>query len=196
MSSPHTYQSWPWQWLLLGRPVAFYWSSTGPCGANSCAAEVLLLGTPLLWWSFIPALVGADLARHHGVGTGGPWPSGSARAAGIVPWFWNELDYRTMFYFYALPAEPFLILAVVYVLGRDHRTSPGPPRAHPDRRLIGAVIAGAYMLLVAACFAYFYPIYAGSISPTRNGSAGCGSATAGSELRVQPTTTIGAARDL
>ena len=33
----------------------------------------------------------------------------------LVPWFF--FSSRTMFYFYALPAEPFLILAVIYVLG-------------------------------------------------------------------------------
>lgn len=160
LSSPHTYQSWPWQWLLLGRPVAFYWSNTGPCDANSCAAEVLLLGTPLLWWSFIPALAAMTWIgikkrdwRALAIGLGA--------AAGIVPWFWNELDYRTMFYFYALPAEPFLVMAVVYVLGAILGPKPGPD-SPPDRRLIGAIIVGAYLLLVAACFAYFYPIYVGS----------------------------------
>ena len=56
LDDAHTYQSWPWQWLLLGRPVAFYWSGDGACGAPTCASEILLLGTPLLWWSFLPAL--------------------------------------------------------------------------------------------------------------------------------------------
>ncbi|MER7009081.1 phospholipid carrier-dependent glycosyltransferase, partial [Dactylosporangium sp. NPDC000555] len=57
LSTKHQYQSWPWQWLLLGRPVAFHWDPNGQCGAASCASEILLLGTPLLWWSFLPALV-------------------------------------------------------------------------------------------------------------------------------------------
>jgi dolichyl-phosphate-mannose-protein mannosyltransferase len=159
LKTPHQYQSWPWQWLLLGRPVAFYWSTTGACGAASCASEILLLGTPLLWWSFIPALAGltwVGIARRD-------WRAlaiGASVAAGIVPWFWSETDDRTMFFFYALPAEPFLVLAVVYVcgaiLGPSRRKQPTT-----DRRLIGAIIVGAYVLLVAACFAYFYPIYAG-----------------------------------
>src|SRR2546430_10313759 len=63
LSAKHSYQSWPWQWLLLGRPVAFYWSNAGPCGAANCAAEVLLLGTPILWWAFIPALAGLASVR-------------------------------------------------------------------------------------------------------------------------------------
>jgi dolichyl-phosphate-mannose--protein O-mannosyl transferase len=66
-----------------------------------------------------------------------------------------------MFYFYALPSEPFLVLAVVYVLGAimGKPKSEQPPGS--DRRLIGALVFGAYMLLVAANFAYFYPIYSG-----------------------------------
>jgi len=61
-----------------------------------------------------------------------------------------ELADRTMFCFYAAPAEPFLILAVVYVLGALVRRMP-----------YGAVWAGGYVLLVAANLAYFYPIYTG-----------------------------------
>jgi dolichyl-phosphate-mannose-protein mannosyltransferase len=154
----HPYQSWPWQWLLLGRPVRFYFSDAGPCGGSSCAADVLMLGTPLLWWSFLPALLGAGwlgIARRD-------WRAAAVIAGaltGIVPWFWSEVDNRTMFAFYALPAEPFLVLAVVYVLG----AIVGPSG---DQRLVGAVVAGAYVLLVAACFAYFYPVYAGQSLPS------------------------------
>ncbi|HEU4425135.1 MAG TPA: phospholipid carrier-dependent glycosyltransferase [Pilimelia sp.] len=159
LTSSHTYKSWPWQWLLLARPVAFYWSGSGSCGASSCASEVLLLGTPVLWWSFLPAL-GAltwlGIARRDWRA----WTIWTGVAAGLLPWFYFAEQGRTMFYFYALPAEPFLILAVVYVLGAI--MSP-PRRTAPDdtRRLIGAIVAGAYVLLVAACFAYFYPIYVG-----------------------------------
>jgi dolichyl-phosphate-mannose--protein O-mannosyl transferase len=170
LSARHTYQSWPWQWLLLGRPVAFYWSTAGSCGAANCAAEVLLLGTPLLWWSFLPALGGltwVGVARRD-------WRAaaiGLGVVAGILPWIWPALGGRTMFYFYALPAEPFLVLAVVYVLGAI--MTPGQ-RAAPgvfDRRLVGAVITGVYVLLVAACFAYFYPVYVGELVPYADWSA-------------------------
>ncbi|WVK84697.1 phospholipid carrier-dependent glycosyltransferase [Dactylosporangium sp. AC04546] len=159
LSSKHQYQSWPWQWLLLGRPVAFYWNTDGPCDAASCASEILLLGTPLLWWSFLPALIGLGwlaVARRDGRA----WLILVCALAGIVPWFRDMPEHRTMFYFYALPAEPFLVLAVVYVLGAII----GPARhlrPNSDQRLIGSIVAGAYVLLVAACFAYFYPIYSG-----------------------------------
>ncbi|WP_420883972.1 dolichyl-phosphate-mannose--protein mannosyltransferase [Micromonospora sp. CPCC 205547] len=180
LETPHKYQSWPWQWLLLGRPVAFYWSGDGACGAASCAAEILLLGTPLLWWSFLPALGAVawlGLARRD-------WRAGAillSVAAGLLPWFWFALDGRTMFSFYAAPALPFLVLAVVYVLGAIVTPS-GPAGLTPadpedaaeqgaDRRLIGGVIVGAYVLLVAVCFAYFYPIFVGNTLPYDDWSA-------------------------
>jgi dolichyl-phosphate-mannose--protein O-mannosyl transferase len=175
LTSPHQYQSWPWQWLLLGRPVAFYWSSDQVCGAPSCAAEILLLGTPVLWWSFIPALIGTawfGISRRD-------WRAlaiGATVAAGILPWFYYELDNRTMFYFYALPAEPFLVLAVVYVLGclingpGVGRFANGRVRTNfalpsEDRKLYGTIFAGAFVLLVAVCFWIYHPLYVGDSIP-------------------------------
>ncbi|WP_435817470.1 dolichyl-phosphate-mannose--protein mannosyltransferase [Micromonospora arida] len=173
LDDAHKYQSWPWQWLLLGRPVAFHYAGDGVCGAASCASEILLLGTPLLWWSFLPALVALawlGVARRD-------WRAGAILltvAAGLLPWFWFALDGRTMFSFYAAPAVPFLVLAVVYVLGAliapaggDVGTVaplvPGDPSY--ERRLVGSIAAGAYVLLVALCFAYFYPIFVGRVIP-------------------------------
>ena len=180
LDEPHKYQSWPWQWLLLGRPVAFYWSGDGNCGAPQCASEVLLLGTPLLWWSFLPALAALawlGAARRD-------WRAGAillSVAAGLLPWFWFALDGRTMFSFYAAPALPFLVLAVVYVLGAIISPAPAPVGATAagpaseqgasDRRLVGGIIAGAYVLLVALCFGYFYPIFVGRLMPYADWSA-------------------------
>ncbi|WP_319459085.1 dolichyl-phosphate-mannose--protein mannosyltransferase [Micromonospora sp. RTP1Z1] len=181
LDDPHKYQSWPWQWLLLGRPVAFYWSGKGACGAPSCASEILLLGTPLLWWSFLPALAATawlGAARRD-------WRAGAILlcvAAGLLPWFWFALDGRTMFSFYAAPALPFLVLAVVYVLGAIISPAGAPvasggtadaPAAEEvsDRRLVGGIIAGSYVLLVALCFGYFYPIFVGRLLPYADWSA-------------------------
>jgi dolichyl-phosphate-mannose--protein O-mannosyl transferase len=160
LEAPHTYQSWPWQWLLLGRPVAFYYSSNGPCGAQNCSAEVLLLGTPLLWWSFLPALVGVtgfSIARRD-------WRAVTvvlAAAAGIVPWFVSEFSHRTMFYFYALPALPFMIMGVVYLFGTIITGPPSPTFWGENRRYVGAALLGAYLLIIGWCFMYFYPLYVG-----------------------------------
>lgn len=155
LTSEHDYQSWPWQWLLLGRPVAYYWSDKGPCPSDQCAAEVLLLGTPILWWSFIPALIAVlwyAISRRDWRA----WAILTGAAMGIAPWFAYQFEARTMFYFYALPSAPFLVLAVAMALGimigngRD-----------PTRHTVGVMIATGYVIAVALCFAYFYPIYVG-----------------------------------
>jgi dolichyl-phosphate-mannose--protein O-mannosyl transferase len=111
-----------------------------------------MLGTPALWWSFRPALAGLawlGISRRD-------WRAaaiGLGAAAGIVPWMpFQALD-RTMFSFYAAPSEPFLILAVVYVAGVLIRRSTNAASS------LGAVLAGGYVLVVAANFAYFHPIY-------------------------------------
>lgn len=161
LDDTHPYQSRPWQWLLLGRPVAFYFSNELPCGAAKCSAEVLLLGTPLLWWSFLPALAATvwfGIARRD-------WRAGAILvmvAFTYLPWFY--FTSRTMFYFYAIPIEPFLILAVVFVLGAIMTTPRGAPR-DDNRLLTGTIIAAAFVLLVALNFAYFYPIFTGESLP-------------------------------
>ena len=174
LTSAHPYQSWPWQWLLLGRPVAFDWhSNSGNCGAASCAQEILLLGTPLLWWSFLPALAALiwfGLSRRDWRA----WAILVPVAAGLLPWFYYAVkDSRTMFSFYALPALPFLILAVVYVLGALMTPPSGVTQgaARTDRQLVGTVAAAAYVILVALCFAYFYPLFVNQIIPYDDWSA-------------------------
>lgn len=166
LDASHQYESSPWQWLLLARPVAFHWSGNGDCGAARCASEVLLLGTPLLWWSFLPALAIAawiGIARRD-------WrvpPLLLGVAAALLPWFVYDLTGdRVMFYFYALPAQPFLVLTVVYVLGALMTpTNAGQRLLGLDRRTLAVVIAGTYVTLVALNFAYFYPIYTGQVIP-------------------------------
>jgi dolichyl-phosphate-mannose--protein O-mannosyl transferase len=172
---PHAYQSEPWQWLLLGRPFTFYVNSDPTCGASRCQAEILLLGTPVLWWSFIPALV---LTAWFGISRR-DWralPIWAGAAAGILPWFAYVPGHRTMYYFYALPAEPFLVLAVTYVFG-CLITGPGVGRfgygrirlnlviPAANRRLYGAIAAGVFVTLVAICFWIYYPLYVGDSIP-------------------------------
>jgi dolichyl-phosphate-mannose-protein mannosyltransferase len=159
------YVSRPWTWLILGRPVSLY-SSCLPakqCGAvpRSTEQEVLAIGTPLIWWASIIALLvclGWWLSRRD-------WRAGAVLlgvAAGWLPWFWFAWhDNRTEYYFYAIVFLPYLVMAITLCLGLVI----GPVRAVPGRRATGAIGVGAYLLLVLANFAYLYPILAAQVIP-------------------------------
>ncbi|MFF3070780.1 dolichyl-phosphate-mannose--protein mannosyltransferase [Kitasatospora sp. NPDC057904] len=162
LTDPHTYQSNPWSWLVLGRPVSFYYESpkTGQdgCTAAECAREVLGLGTPLLWWAGCIALVYCLwrwAARRD-------WRAGAVLcglAAGYLPWF--EYQQRTIFLFYAVAFVPFLVLAVTMMLG----AMIGPPGASRDRRIIGGASAGLLVLLIVWNFLFFFPLFSGQTIP-------------------------------
>ncbi|MFD9465534.1 dolichyl-phosphate-mannose--protein mannosyltransferase [Streptomyces sp. NPDC060027] len=163
LSTPHKYESNPWSWLVLGRPVLFDYQSPKPgedgCHATAdCSQAILALGTPLLWWSGCCALVYLlyrwALRRD--------WRSGAilcAVGAGYLPWF--QYQDRTIFSFYAVVFVPYLSLAVAMMLG----ALLGPPGAAGKRRVRGAVVAGVLVLLIAWNFIYFFPIYTGQTIP-------------------------------
>lgn len=156
----HDYQSWPWNWMVLKRPVAFYYTEPTGCGAPKCSREVLAIGTPAIWWMSIIALimlVGWWLVQRD-------WRAGACLVgftAGWLPWFYFGLNHRTMFLFYSTPMLPFMVLSIVLILG----IVIGPADALPARRVLGAAAAGAYLLIVLADFYYLYPVLTGQIMP-------------------------------
>ena len=163
LHTPHRYQSNPWSWLVLGRPVSFYYQSpkSGQQGCHSttnCSQEILALGTPLLWW----AACGALLYLLYRWALRRDWRAGAVLcsvAAGYLPWF--HYQDRTIFSFYAVAFVPYLCLAVAMMLGAVL----GPPGASQGRRAGGAVAAGALVLLIAWNFIYFFPLYTGQTIP-------------------------------
>jgi dolichyl-phosphate-mannose--protein O-mannosyl transferase len=170
LKTPHPYQSQPWDWLLMTRPVAFFYECyTGPVAgpAHNCptgykgsewSQEVLAIGTPAIWWGSMLALLfclGWWLLHRD-------WRAGAVVLgvlAGWAPWF--PLVTRTKFFYYALEFEPFLILSIVLCLGLIL----GPATASVLRRSIGAGLVGAYVLCVLLMFWYFYAILAGKVIP-------------------------------
>jgi dolichyl-phosphate-mannose-protein mannosyltransferase len=63
-----------------------------------------------------------------------------------------------MFFFYMLPALPFLVLAVTYCLG----VILGAASDSDHRRAKGVTVVAVYVGLVALNFLFFYPIYTGA----------------------------------
>ncbi len=158
--SDHTYQSQPISWLLLGRGVGVDADTDIAPGRQGCDApkgsdclrQVLLLGTPALWWGSVLALLAAVVLWagqrdwRFGVpvvGTAATW----------LPWFAN--DDRPIFLFYAVMTVPFMVIASTLVMGKLVGHSPAPTA----RRTVGVVVAGSFFLLVLLNFAWFYPIY-------------------------------------
>jgi dolichyl-phosphate-mannose--protein O-mannosyl transferase len=158
--SAHTYESRPSGWLLQNRPVGVAAETDIQPGSQGCDAppgsdclrQVLLLGTPVLWWGGTVALmfalvmwVGARDWRYGVtvVGTASTW----------LPWL--LYDDRPIFLFYAIATLPFVVLAITLAMGKLI----GPSRSPTPRRTTGVVVAGSFFVLVLLNFAWFWPIY-------------------------------------
>ena len=118
LSADHPYEASAWSWLVLGRPTSFFYESPQP-GSPGCQTGQLHLGHPFRGQS-------RDLVERGGLPRGPALlvgrPAGLACRChprrsrfGYLPWF--LYPERTMFYFYAVSFEPFLVLALAYCLG-------------------------------------------------------------------------------
>ncbi len=167
LDSGHAYQSSPWSWLVLGRPVDFYYSGDSKtCGAASCSREVLLIGTPVMWWAFVPMLLW--LAWHWI--TTRDWRAAAVWVAFLAGWaVWFQNLKRTMFLFYMAPLVPFLIfgltLALGAVLGPAYRTTGDRDRDQRAwrRRRWGVGAVSAFLALVVVDFAWMWPVFTGGL---------------------------------
>ena len=155
LTEKHTYEANPWSWLFMGRPTSFFYESPKGCGAKSCSQEIIALGTPLLWWLGIAAIsliIGlwarSFFTRHFDpavtiIMTG--------LVAGYLPWFFFQE--RTVFTFYAIILEPFIVLALVFAVRSILATF----------KVRGEVIVAALFILIFLNFVYFLPIYLGEV---------------------------------
>ncbi|CAN5695216.1 phospholipid carrier-dependent glycosyltransferase [soil metagenome] len=164
--SSHVYQSQPSGWLLLNRPVGVATDLTIQPGEQGCDAatgsvcyrQVLLLGTPLLWWGGSLALIAAGVLW---LGTR-DWRYGVAIVGTLSTWLpWLMYDDRPIFLFYAIACLPFLVLAIALVMGKLI----GPSRLPSSRRTAGVIISGSFFVLVLINFAYFYPLFSYQVIP-------------------------------
>ena len=155
LTTSHPYSANPWSWLIMARPTSFYYEAPKGCGVPACAQEVLALGTPLLWWSGVAAIAvtfGYWVARRE-------WQSGLlllSLAAGYLPWFnWQK---RTVFNFYTIAFEPFLILIIVFCLSKYLE-----PRIDGLANKWRRFTSYGFLLVIVVNFLYFLPLYLGSV---------------------------------
>lgn len=169
LTSYHPYKSTAWSWLILGRPVLYTYNQTpdggdgrSTCGAAKCVDSILLIGTPVMWYAFLPMLLW--LGWHWA--TTRDWRAASVLVAFVAGWaVWLDHPERTAFLFYMTPLMPFLALGLAMGVG----TLVGAARTrslarsilpidgrHPDWRLVGAaVLVGA----IVADFVFMFPVY-------------------------------------
>jgi dolichyl-phosphate-mannose-protein mannosyltransferase len=168
LESEHVYQSEPVGWLVLNRPVGVFADLDIEPGVDGCAAakgstclrQIVLLGTPVLWWGGVLALgyaLFAWVARRD-------WRFGVAVVGVASTWLpWLRYDDRPIFSFYAVATIPFTVIATTLLIG--HLV--GGRRVSYRRRMLGTVAAGTFVVLVAVNFAWFWPVYTGELVTTR-----------------------------
>ncbi len=128
LRTPHSYASTPLGWLLQVRPVSFFYvghdKGTAGCVADSgCSSAITALSNVLIWWAAVAALIFLlviyikrrdRVAGFLLLGVG----------AGYLPWMLYLQ--RTVFQFYIVAFEPFVVLALAYAMAVLWRqTEPG-----------------------------------------------------------------------
>jgi dolichyl-phosphate-mannose-protein mannosyltransferase len=168
-SAEHAYRADPAGWLVVARPIGMDAvngikpGTDGCLGPDNCIRVISGIGTPVLWWAAVFALVAAVL---FWVG-GRDWRFGIPVVGVLSAWLpWFHYDSRPLFFFYAIVIIPFSVMAVSLCLGRI--IGPRPTARAPgssDRRMVGAIVAGTFVALVVANFAYLYPILTDELLP-------------------------------
>ncbi|SDT14026.1 dolichyl-phosphate-mannose--protein mannosyltransferase [Microterricola viridarii] len=162
LSTPHPYQANPLTWLFMTRPTSMYYkgSSLGEdgCLADLCSAAIHSVANPLIWWAAAAAAFYLlyRLARYR------EWQTGlilMGVAAGYLPWL-MYLN-RTVYQFYTIAFEPYLLLGlgvvIAVILGR---------RDNPRwRRQRGIGVVAVYLSVAALVSAFFYPIWTAQLVP-------------------------------
>jgi dolichyl-phosphate-mannose--protein O-mannosyl transferase len=166
--SKHVYQSNPWGWLVLNRPVGVDAQLDIAPGQQGCAAaagstclrQVLLLGNPVVWWFGTIAALWAVVVW---IGKR-DWRYGLVTVGIAANWLpWLRYDDRPIFSYYAIAILPFIVLGATMLLGEIL----GPRHESSMRRTIGAAAAGSVVVLTMLAFAWFWPIWTDQLVTNR-----------------------------
>jgi dolichyl-phosphate-mannose--protein O-mannosyl transferase len=156
LTAQHSYESPAWTWLLLKRPVSYYFTTTG----GGKYDEIFASGNPFVWWSAIPALFYVAIVGLRSRDWAGP--EGlivMGFLTSYVPWLLPQLGRPAIFLFYLLPTLPFMYLALGYVAVRLGRSW----EAHAARGLFAVGAVGL--------FVFYYPLLAAVAIPQNDWNA-------------------------
>ena len=143
LAGHHPYESAPWSWLLLQRPVAYSFAIDG-----DRYHEVLAIGNPLTWWGGAAALLALTIGW---VRTGAGWFRAEpilliGALATYLPWLILSGSRSQVFIWYILPTIPFLCAAL------------GVVAAHAWGSGAGRVAVSLAGVAVVAWVTFFYPL--------------------------------------
>lgn len=147
----HSYRASASNWPLTRRPVVYYYESCSDDSDEPCAVEegnveeIVGLGNPAIWWIALPLyplLLWAAIKRRDRVAA----TIAVLLFAQYLPWF---IQSRPLFFFYALPIVPLIVLMLGWAAGHALR--------HPVLRWAPAVGG----LVALGAFVYWSPIYYG-----------------------------------
>jgi len=156
---PHSYQANPLTWLFMVRPTSMFYrgDSQGQngCAFDSCGSSIAGIANPIIWWAATAALfyLVYRLVRYR------EWRVGlilAGAAAGYLPWL-LYLN-RTVFQFYTIAFEPYLLLALTFVIGLIL----GSPRDPRYKRTSGIRIVGIFFGIAVLVSIYFWPLWTGT----------------------------------
>ncbi|MGL4340237.1 MAG: dolichyl-phosphate-mannose--protein mannosyltransferase [Rhodoglobus sp.] len=153
----HPYEANPLSWLFLVRPTNMYYQgySAGDNGClTSCGESISGIANPIIWWAATAAVfyLTYRLVRLR------EWHNGlilAALAAGYLPWL-LYLN-RTVFQFYTIAFEPYLILGLTSVIGILLGTARDPRW----QRNSGIWTVLVFVVTAVAVSAFFWPIWTG-----------------------------------
>jgi dolichyl-phosphate-mannose--protein O-mannosyl transferase len=158
--TPHSYQANPLTWLIMWRPTSMFYEGVNNgeagCTFDSCATAITALANPLIWWGGTAALayLAYRLVRYR------EWRVGfilMGIVAGYVPWL-MYLN-RTVFQFYGIVYEPYMILAITFVVGLVLSNK------DDYKRNTGIAILTVLGVLTVLVSIFFYPLWSGMQIP-------------------------------
>ena len=156
--SPHPYAANPLTWLLMIRPTSMYFTSANfgqhGCTASFCGSSITGIANPLIWYAGVSAAVYLTyrLIRYR------EWRVGLILAglgAGYLPWL--LYTNRTVFQFYTIAFEPYLLLAIAFVVSQLI----GVRGQREDRRAVGMRWIAVFLVAAVAISIFFWPLWTG-----------------------------------
>jgi dolichyl-phosphate-mannose-protein mannosyltransferase len=156
--SPHPYAANPLTWLLMIRPTSMYFTSANlgqhGCTVSFCGSSITGIANPLIWYAGVAAAIYLlyRLLRYR------EWRVGIILAglgAGYLPWL--LYTDRTVFQFYTIDFEPFLLLAIGFVASQLIGV-----RGDPEyRRGTGMRWIAVFLVAAVAISIFFWPLWTG-----------------------------------